>query len=104
MRQFDIVENGNSDSQRQVPYLLVLQAPLFDELTTRVVAPLIPVKVFGIPLAHLTPVISVADESFVVSMAEIAGVPLAALGPKIDSVLDSRPDIISALDFLFTGG
>jgi hypothetical protein len=37
-------------------------------------------------------------------MAEIAGVPLAALGPKIDSVLDSRLDIIPALDFLFTGG
>jgi len=48
-------------------------------------------------------VISVADESFVVSIAEIAGVPLAALGPKIDSVSDSRVEIISALDFLFTG-
>ena len=104
MQQFDIVENANSGSKRHVPYLLVLQAPLFDELTARVVAPLIPAKAFGKPLAHLTPVISVADESFVVSMAEIAGVPLAALGPKIDSVSDSRLEIISALDFLFTGG
>jgi len=103
MQQFDIVENANSGSKRQVPYLLVLQAPLFDELNTRVVAPLIPLKVFGEPLAHLTPLISVADESFVVSMAEIAGVPLAALGPKIDSVSGSRLEIISALDFLFTG-
>ncbi len=104
MRQFDIVENANSVSKRHVPYLLVLQAPLFDELTTRVVAPLIPAKRFGKPLAHLTPVISVADKSFVVSMAEIAGVPLTALGPKIDSVVESRLEIISALDFLFTGG
>ena len=103
MQQFDIVENANSGSKRQVPYLLVLQAPLFNELNTRVVAPLIPLKVFGEPLAHLTPLISVADESFVVSMAEIAGVPLAALGPKIDSVSGSRLEIISALDFLFTG-
>jgi toxin CcdB len=104
MRQFDIVENANSVSKRHVPYLLVLQAPLFDELTTRVVAPLIPAKRFGKPLAHLTPVISVADKSFVVSMAEIAGVPLTALGPKIDSVVESRLEIISALDFLFIGG
>ena len=104
MQQFDIVENASSGSKRHVPYLLVLQAPLFDELTTRVVAPLIPAKAFGKPLAHLTPIISVADESFVVSMAEIAGVPLAALGPKVDSVSDSRLEIISALDFLFTGG
>lgn len=103
MRQFDIVENANSGSKRHTPFLLILQAPLFDDLATRVVAPLIPLKSFGKPLAHLTPVISVADESFVVSIAEIAGVPLAALGPKIDSVTDSRLEIISALDFLFTG-
>ncbi len=103
MRQFDIVENANSGSNRHVPYLLILQAPLFDDLATRVVAPLIPLKSFGKPLAHLTPVISVADHAFVVSIAEIAGVPLAALGEKVDSVSDARPEIISALDFLFTG-
>jgi len=103
MQQFDIVENANSVSKRHVPYLLVLQAPLFDELTTRVVAPLIPLKAFGKPLEHLTPVISVSDRSFVVSMAEMAGVPVAALGSRIDSIVDSRLEIISALDFLFTG-
>lgn len=103
MRQFDIVENANADSGQHAPYLLILQAPLFDDLATRVVAPLIPLKGFGKPLAHLTPVISVAGDSFVVSIAEIAGVPLAALGPKVDSVSDKRLEIISALDFLFTG-
>ncbi|MBU2677623.1 MAG: CcdB family protein [Gammaproteobacteria bacterium] len=103
MRQFDIVENTNSGSKRNVPYLLILQAPLFDELATRVVAPLIPLKSFGKPLAHLTPVISVADASFVVSMTEIACVPLAALGPKADSISEGRLEIISALDFLFSG-
>ena len=103
MRQFDIVENANSGSRRHIPYLLILQAPLFDDLATRVVAPLIPLSSFGKPLAHLTPVVSVADDSFVVSVAEIAGVPLATLGPKIQSISDSRHEIISALDFLFTG-
>jgi len=103
MRQFDIVENANPGSRRHIPYLVILQAPLFDELATRVVAPLIRVEDFGKPLAHLTPVISVADELHVVSIAEIAGVPLAALGPKVESLSDSRLEIISALDFLFTG-
>ena len=103
MQQFDIVENANAGANRHVPYLLILQAPLFDDLATRVVAPLVPLKGFGKPLAHLTPVISVADEPFVVSIAEIAGVPLSALGEKIESVSDNRLEIISALDFLFTG-
>lgn len=103
MQQFDVVENANAGSKRHVPYLVILQDPLFDQLTTRVVAPLIPLKAFGKPLAHLTPVISVADKSFVVSIAEIAGVPIAALGQKIDSVSENRLEIISALDFLVTG-
>ncbi len=103
MRQFDIVENASPGSKQHIPYLVILQAPLFDELATRVVAPLIPARDFGTPLAHLTPVISVADESYVVSITEIAGVPLTALGPRIDSISDSRLEIISALDFLFTG-
>lgn len=103
MQQFDIVENTNPGSNRHVPYLLILQAPLFDKLATRVVSPLIPLKRFGQPLAHLTPVISVAKESFLVSIAEMAGVPLVALGPKIDSISEGRLEIISALDFLFTG-
>ena len=103
MQQFDIVENANPQSKRRVPYLLVLQAPLFDELATRVVAPLIPRKRFGKPMAHLTPAISVGDKQYVVSMAELAGVPLTALGPQVDSLIDERFEIISALDFLFTG-
>lgn len=41
MRQFDVVENANPDTRSEVPYLLLLQADLFDDLETRVVAPLI---------------------------------------------------------------
>ena len=103
MRQFDIVENANPGSKRHVPYLVILQAPLFDGLATRVVAPVIPLKTFGKPLAHLTPVVSVGDKPYVVSIAEIAGVPLSALGASIDSVSGDRLEIVSALDFLFTG-
>jgi toxin CcdB len=101
MQQFDVVENANPESH--APYLLILQAPLFDELATRVVAPLIPRKRFGKPMAHLTPVISLGGRQFVVSMAELAGVSLTALGPVVDSLVDDRLEIISALDFLFTG-
>jgi len=103
MQQFDIVENANLESKRYVPFLFVLQAPLFDELATRVVAPLIPRKSFGQPMAHLTPEVSVGGKRYVVSMAELAGVPISALGPVVDSLVEDRLEIISALDFLFSG-
>jgi hypothetical protein len=47
MRQFDVVENRNPDTRDQAPYLLLLQADLFDDRATRVVAPLIPADRYG---------------------------------------------------------
>jgi toxin CcdB len=37
------------------------------------------------------------------STAELAGVPVRALGDKVGSLKDQRHIIIAALDFLFTG-
>jgi toxin CcdB len=103
MPQFDVVANANPDSSSHIPYLLVLQADLFDGLATRVVAPLMPLEMFGPALDRLNPVISIEDDSYVVSIAELAGVPVQALGEHIASVTSSRLEVISALDFLFTG-
>ena len=83
MSQFDVVENANPDSSRHIPYLLVLQADLFDGLATRVVAPLIPLGMSGPTLDRLNPVVSIEDDSYVVSIAELAGVPVQALGDQV---------------------
>lgn len=72
-------------------------------MATRIVAPLIPLARFEQPIAHLNPTIDIADVSYVVSIAEIAGVPLTALGTHVQSVAKERLEIIAALDFLFTG-
>jgi toxin CcdB len=37
------------------------------------------------------------------STAELAGVPISALGEKLGSLREQRNEIIAALDFLFTG-
>jgi toxin CcdB len=103
MPQFDVVENANPETSGHMPYLLILQADLFDGLATRVVAPLIPLEMSGPALDRLNPVISIEDDSYVVSIAELAGVPVQALGDHVASVTGSRLEVISALDFLFTG-
>ena len=103
MRQFDVVANASPDTCQQIPFLLVLQADLLDELATRVVAPLIPLSQYGPPLDKLNPVIVIDGDSYVVSIAELAGIPVRALGERVTSILDDRLEIISALDFLITG-
>jgi toxin CcdB len=103
MRQFDVVANINPDTSDQVPYLLLLQANLFDDLATRVVAPLIPVDRYGPRLDWLNPTIFIGKTEFVISMAELAGVPVSIIGDKIASAESKRNEVISALAFLFTG-
>lgn len=103
MPQFDVVENKNPDTRDQVPYLLLLQADLFDDLETRVVAPLIPADRYGPRLDWLNPTVRIEKIDYVVSMAELAGVPATIIGDPVASAASNRHDVISALDFLFTG-
>lgn len=103
MRQFDVVANRNPETSDQVPYLLLLQANLFDDLATRVVAPLIPADRYGPRLDWLNPTILIGKTEFVISMAELAGVPISIIGDAVASAESKRNEVISALDFLFTG-
>jgi toxin CcdB len=82
---------------------LVLQADLFDGFATGGDAPLIPLELSVPTLGRLNPVISIEDDSYVASIAALAGVPVEVLGDHVASVTSSRLAVISALDFLFTG-
>lgn len=102
MSQFLVYRNPNKQTRSQVPYLLDLQAELLGGLNTRVVAPLLPAS-RARPARHLNPVFEVEGRAVVLSTAELAGVPLAALGEEVASLREHRDEIIAALDFLFTG-
>lgn len=103
MAQFDVYENPNSDTRDAVPYLLDVQADLLNGLATRVVVPLVTVSAMGKAAKHLNPQFKIKRATVVMSTAELAGVSLQALGDKVGSLKDHRSEIISALDFLFTG-
>ena len=101
--QFDILENLNPDTRSHVPYLLLLQADLFQDLSTQVVAPLISVERYGPRLDWLNPTVFVGTSEYVVSTPELAGVPATILGNRVAKAASQRQELISALDFLFTG-
>jgi toxin CcdB len=103
MAQFDVYENPNEDTNQTVPYLLDLQADLLDGLATRVVAPLVAASAMSRAVKHLNPRFKVKDNLLFMSTAELAGVPLSALGERVGSMREKRSEIIAALDFLFTG-
>ena len=103
MAQFDVYENPNKETNQIVPYLLDLQADLLDNLATRVVAPLVAAALMGGAVQHLNPRFKVKDNVVFMSTAELAGVPIGALGERVGSLREQRNEIIAALDFLFTG-
>lgn len=103
MAQFDVYENQNPETKATIPYLLDLQADLLDNLSTRVVVPLITVAAMGKAAKHLNPQFTIKRITVIMSTAELAGVNLHVLGDKVCSVKEHRAEIIAALDFLFTG-
>jgi toxin CcdB len=103
MAQFDVHENTNIDTVATIPYLLNVQADLLNNLTTRVVVPLVTASAMGKPAIHLNPRFEIEGKAVVMSTAELAGVNVNVLGAKIGSLDKQRDEIIAALDFLFTG-
>jgi toxin CcdB len=103
MAQFDVYVNPNPDTNYAVPYLLDVQSDLLEPLATRVVVPLVRHVVMSRPARHLNPVFEVQGEQVVMSTAELAGVPIQALGEKVGALPEQRDTIMRALDFLISG-
>jgi toxin CcdB len=103
MAQFDVFENPNQETNQAVPYLLDVQADLLDDLSTRVVVPLVAASAMGKAVKHLNPEFKIRNATVFMSTAELAGVPVSYMGEKAGSLKDQRQEIIAALDFLFTG-
>ena len=103
MAQFDIHANANPRTRAAVPYLLDVQSDLLAPLATRVVIPLLPVESSTQPIEKLNPVIEHDGLKLMLSTAEMAGVPLSALGERTASLAGDRDQIIAAVDFLVCG-
>lgn len=100
MAQFDVYANPNPNTNKEIPYLLDVQADILSSLETRVVVPLV---IQSKTAKHLNPVFEVKNKKVVMSTSQIAGAPLSVLGEKVATLKDKRAEIIAAIDFLITG-
>lgn len=82
--------------------LVVLQHDHFDDLPTRIVAPLLPSREQR-PLKALNPGIFVEDTAYHIATDLMGTATRAELGSFVASVAHQRDEIIRALDLLFTG-
>jgi toxin CcdB len=90
MAQFDCHLNRNPRSHGTYPYLLDIQATLLEHLRTRVVVPLAPVAHTEV-LQHLTPIVEIDDERYLVMTSQLAGIDSLELGEvNATSVITAR--------------
>ncbi len=101
MGQFDVhrpVRRG------QTPLLVDLQAEVLARLSTRLVAPLIPLKRFGArPITRLNPIVTFDRADHVVVLQEAAAVACQTLGPVVGNLAAHRAALVAGLDLLIVG-
>ena len=103
-QRFDVFRNPSPRSVNTVPYVVVLQSELLDDLPTRVVAPLVKAAALaGRPATRLNPELEVEGETLFLLTQQVGAVPLRSLTRRVGSLEDRRDVIVAALDLLFSG-
>ena len=103
MKQYDLYENTDSDSQVTYPYFVDVQTGLLNDLNSRVVIPIAPALDAKSFPKNLCPIIDINNKQFALLTHQITTVSSSFLESKEGSLLLNRDDIISELDFLLTG-
>src|SRR5215472_7209096 len=104
MPQFAVYRNENSGSSEQFPFLVDVQADLFEELGTCVVIPLGAAKeLTDYPMLYLAPVVAFQGKSYALLTPQLAGISRDELGPQEGSLADQQRVISAAIDFLLKG-
>jgi toxin CcdB len=103
MAQFDVCRNPNPDTQAAIPYLLEVQSDLLESIATCVVVPLVGTSERKKPAKYLNPILDIEGTQVIMLTEQIAGIPRRALGKRIVSLSSKRQEIMTALDFLFSG-
>ncbi len=99
MAQFDIYE-GRGEG---IEFLIDLQHDMLNNLSTRIVAPLVSPETVGPPMRTVNPRISVGGEQYILMTQLLAAIPISTLNGPVGSGQTQREEIVAAIDLLFTG-
>ena len=103
MKQFDLYINPDEDTKQGYPYFVDVQTELLNNLDSRVVIPIVPIKGTKAYPKNLCPIVKIKGSQFALLTHQITTVPNALLNDKQGSLLLNRNDIILGWDFLLTG-
>ncbi len=100
MAQFDVYKNINTKSNIHIPFLLDIQHEILDNISTRIVVPLV---IDMKPAKYLNPQFTVENITVTMSTAELSSISKNNIGQKVCSLKKYRSEIINAIDFILIG-
>ncbi len=104
MSQYTLYRNENKGSKKAYPYFVNVQSDLLDELNSRIVIPLSPLKTLENTNAKkLCPIIDIEEGCFVLLTHQLTSVPKSILKKEATSLEKFRYEILGAIDLLLTG-
>jgi toxin CcdB len=101
MTQFDVHQFPGR--RAGIQYVVDLQADLLADMGSRLVAPLYPLERQRKLLPRLNPVVTIAEQAYLIALPEIASVRLRDLGSRVANLSEHRDEIVLGIDLLFTG-
>lgn len=102
MAQFDVHRNTGKHKDT-IPFVVVVQSSQFDDYRRRVVIPLVRASAVGpTGFAAFNPAFKIRGMNVILHPLEMVSIPNDALGPRVGSLRDAGPQIMAALDELFS--
>ncbi|TPW41858.1 plasmid maintenance protein CcdB [Serratia sp. SRS-8-S-2018] len=103
-KQFDVYRNPSAKTNKLWPLYLILQNDYFDDLTTRIVVPLVSKNDIDLNKKRITPLVKFNKSDFYVFTPAITFLDAKKINNKdfICNIFSSRNEIISALDAIVT--
>ena len=103
MAQFDVHPNPIPAARGAYPYVVVLQSAIAAHGRGQIVAPLVPRAAIAPVTGRLTPVVALEEGEFVALIPGLASVRRYDLGVPLTCLIQSRNDLLAAIDYLFFG-
>jgi toxin CcdB len=98
MARYNVYPNPDGEG-----FLLDVQAEIHSLLNTRIVVPLLPLRVAPTPARTLNPLFELNGEAHSMVTQYMAAVPVSMLKGRIASVEDRCAEIVAAIDLLMQG-
>lgn len=104
MACLDVYPNPDPRTKTVIPFVVDVQSDLLDSLPGCVVIPLARADALETqPILRLNPTFNIDGISLIALTQDLAPVPRRMLKHPVTNLTTRRDDIVTALDFLFTG-